>query len=512
MKENLEDLIFKLGINPKYAKKMLDKGLFKEYLKGLKKTYAKVFHTDTSDISDEYIKETNSGVDALLSASDAALESAINSACEKDPKTIEELLKQAVSAGEKYKEESESYKREKDELEEDKERLKKEKKRLEKELEGLKYKKTTTPPSPPPQQEPSSSGTPFTSTIISESSNLGKKILIGGGILIGGIALLSIVESTYNYFAERGRSYQKQTKPPISRTYQSKPSKPADNLRKKGNLGLESDNKAIKDIYNTIPYEYECELGEVDKRIKSFENFIIQFPESRYVPEALINIAYLHVYSVQCDISSAKKLEHLKKAKACYERMFIEYKSETWSKLAKEVYDALSMNEKELSKEDIDFKSYFEVKQLYNKLFEQIPLHTKTISKPVKEQIPSYSSSYETKQPHQPQNWPAFSGKLDFAHQESLPLEDRVLFDIFVKGNSSNFTSSSLDSNLMQCVKNALNPNRNFKAVFDINDNGDVVLSFAINFKKTLQVVYNKHVVLSIKVLPNFWNLEVQRS
>jgi len=111
-----------------------------------------------------------------------------------------------------------------------------------------------------------------------------------------------------------------------------------------------------------------------------------------------------------------------------------------------------------------------------------------TPSKPAYRKIPGYPSLYKSTRTrresagkqtvkHKPQNWHAFSGKLDFNYEGSLPLEDRILFDIFVKGNSSNFTSSSLDEKLLQCVKAGMNSGRNFnsKDAFDVNENGGIV-------------------------------------
>jgi len=189
---------------------------------------------------------------------------------------------------------------------------------------------------------------------------------------------------------------QKTNNPPINRIDRSETSKqPRETSKqptistKKEKVRSESDKNAIKNIYDTIPYEYEGDFDEVYKQIREFENFITKFPKSQYIPEALMNLAYLHIYAVQCDISRENKEIQIEKAKTCYVKMFAEYRNETWSKSAKELFDVLSINKINLTKNEIDYKSFAEIMNLHDNLFEQIPLHSKNYIKPKKKQMKS---------------------------------------------------------------------------------------------------------------------------
>lgn len=139
------------------------------------------------------------------------------------------------------------------------------------------------------------------------------------------------------------------------------------------NSNAPEDRKAIAEIYLKKPYEYECGMETVDKQITMYEEFIRQFPESMYVPEALMNVAWLELYSLQCPIPNNEKITRLETAKFSYKRIFTEHGNQDWGITAREIYEVLLRDEKKMKG-----IGYSKLNEMHDKLVKQIPLSAKT--------------------------------------------------------------------------------------------------------------------------------------
>ena len=79
-----------------------------------------------------------------------------------------------------------------------------------------------------------------------------------------------------------------------------------------------NDRGAFLFIYLQTPYEYECQVEEVDKMILKYNKFINGYPKSIYVPNALKSIAGLHRYTLQCRQPESMKQERIEKINKIY--------------------------------------------------------------------------------------------------------------------------------------------------------------------------------------------------
>lgn len=149
------------------------------------------------------------------------------------------------------------------------------------------------------------------------------------------------------------------------------------------NSDTANDRKAIAEVYLTRPYEYECHMPTVNSQVNSFNGFIRQYPNSIYVPEALLNVAKLEIYSLQCPITPNEKLMRIDMLKKCYLKIFAEYKKYEWSKHAKDIHDFVLSNERQLAQNKINDHAYKEIEKKTAELFEKIPLCTKPFAKDV---------------------------------------------------------------------------------------------------------------------------------
>lgn len=85
-----------------------------------------------------------------------------------------------------------------------------------------------------------------------------------------------------------------------------------------------NDRGAALFVYLQTPYEYECFIPAVDNMISKYTLFINQYPNSKYVPYALKNIAYLHRYTLQCRQDDVKKNERIAKLNKIYAVLLVE--------------------------------------------------------------------------------------------------------------------------------------------------------------------------------------------
>ena len=79
-----------------------------------------------------------------------------------------------------------------------------------------------------------------------------------------------------------------------------------------------SDRGAYLFVYLQTPYEYECQVEEVDKMIMKYNKFINEYPKSIYVPNALESIAGLHRYTLQCRQPESMKQQRIEKINKIY--------------------------------------------------------------------------------------------------------------------------------------------------------------------------------------------------
>jgi len=147
------------------------------------------------------------------------------------------------------------------------------------------------------------------------------------------------------------------------------------------NSAASDDRKAIANIYLQDPYEYECDMETVDKQINGYQGFIKRFPDSMFVPEALVNVAYLELYSLQCEISNKEKILRLEKAISCYKEIFTKHSDQSWGKTAKEICDVLSTETRNME------RLVTKTGEMHNKIVKQMPLCTNPV--PLSSQTPA---------------------------------------------------------------------------------------------------------------------------
>lgn len=183
---------------------------------------------------------------------------------------------------------------------------------------------------------------------------------------IWGIILAILVVGSIFLALQRERQSQSQSEPSGEGLQMQERNEP---FLAVTNSNTTDDKKSLLEVHLQRPYEYECSMPEVDRQIGRYEEFVKQFPESIFVPEALANIVSLELYLLQCDISNQEKMSRLEKVKTYYLRIFSEHKEQIWGRTAKEIYEVLLRNEK-----NIDDRGYSEIRKIHDKLISQIPL------------------------------------------------------------------------------------------------------------------------------------------
>lgn len=139
-------------------------------------------------------------------------------------------------------------------------------------------------------------------------------------------------------------------------------------------IELYGDRGAIMSIYLSRPYEYEGNTKMVDEDIAKYRNFIKQYPQSKYIIEALQNIVGLHLYTFQVRLSVNEKYSRFQEIKEIYKTIFKEVIKPELSHQVDMICDEIMSNYEKriLLSRDIDdfsiesFKSSFFNKLLNN--------------------------------------------------------------------------------------------------------------------------------------------------
>lgn len=79
-----------------------------------------------------------------------------------------------------------------------------------------------------------------------------------------------------------------------------------------------NDKGTILAAHLSMQYEYEGNIELVDDDIKKYKDFLDKYPNSIYAPEAILTIAWLNLYSLQCWQSEEQKLKRIEYIKNCY--------------------------------------------------------------------------------------------------------------------------------------------------------------------------------------------------
>uniref|UniRef100_UPI004055D3D3 toll/interleukin-1 receptor domain-containing protein n=1 Tax=Candidatus Electronema sp. TaxID=2698783 RepID=UPI004055D3D3 len=138
-----------------------------------------------------------------------------------------------------------------------------------------------------------------------------------------------------------------------------------------------NDRKAIADIYLNKPYEYVCEVELVYEQIGRYESFIKKYQKSKFIPEALLKIADLDMYLLQCYEKDSEKRHLFEKIKNIYKKIAIEYSDNSYSTTADNIYNILSSYEKR--EKEIDFSKInyeYKLEENHELLLKKIPLCT----------------------------------------------------------------------------------------------------------------------------------------
>ena len=205
------------------------------------------------------------------------------------------------------------------------------------------------------------------------------------------------------------------------------------------------DRKAIANLYLQRPYEYEGDMEEVDKQIDGYQGFIKQFPDSAFVPEALTNVAWLELYSLQFRIPD--RTSRLEKAMSCYKEIFTQHGDTAWGKTAKEIYDVLSTDARKW--EGI---GYSKISDMHNRLAKEIPLCTNPAPSAEQKHIPDNAA---VTVPAQAPSSVADSGKMVDA--PAIRVGDSYTFETENTSNSKlNYVATreitAIDSNRLTVV------------------------------------------------------------
>ena len=99
------------------------------------------------------------------------------------------------------------------------------------------------------------------------------------------------------------------------------------------------DKGAITLVDISQPYEFECSLGAVDKMIKKYEGFVLNYPNSNYKLYALSKMAWLYRYTLQCPISAEEKYKSIVRIKDIYKKFLEEIFKADNHYIAKKIFD-----------------------------------------------------------------------------------------------------------------------------------------------------------------------------
>ncbi|MCW5205551.1 toll/interleukin-1 receptor domain-containing protein [Desulfobulbus sp. F5] len=154
----------------------------------------------------------------------------------------------------------------------------------------------------------------------------------------------------------------------------AKPYRAVINNKKSGD-----DQKYIANIYLQSPYEYECEISSVNEQIGRYELFIKKFPKSKFIPEALAQIAWFNMYLFDCYEKDSDKRHLFEKVKSIYKKISTEYSSRSYAVIAGNIFNILSDYEKkEKNIELFKINHEYKVDENHEFLLKNIPLCTNT--------------------------------------------------------------------------------------------------------------------------------------
>jgi hypothetical protein len=123
------------------------------------------------------------------------------------------------------------------------------------------------------------------------------------------------------------------------------------------------DKGAILSVHLSRPYEFEGNIQAVDEMIGKYEKFIKDYPDSEFVPEAVVNIVGLNLYASRTD-----------KVIMLLNKLYANTKISDNAKTAvNELIKYISEYQNEIIGKKIDYKIYDEVIRRQNVLFALVP-------------------------------------------------------------------------------------------------------------------------------------------
>ncbi len=127
------------------------------------------------------------------------------------------------------------------------------------------------------------------------------------------------------------------------------------------------DRGAILSIHLSRPYEFEGDIDEVDKLIEKYQTFTKRFPESRYVPESLMNIALLDIYALQF-VDKAEKTDRVIRILKNLDAVSVEFTNRRDQNLLKETRGLFARRNADFSPEIC-----FSVSEHLSELLKRLP-------------------------------------------------------------------------------------------------------------------------------------------
>jgi len=131
------------------------------------------------------------------------------------------------------------------------------------------------------------------------------------------------------------------------------------------------DKGAILSVHLSRPYEFEGDVQAVDELIGKYEKFIQDYTGSEFIPEALVNIIGLHLYTLQTQVN---KRERMDKILNLLNKLSVEAKNSNKYKTAlHELMNYVTEHQNELCAEKADYKIYSEAFRLQQALSDLVP-------------------------------------------------------------------------------------------------------------------------------------------
>lgn len=139
-------------------------------------------------------------------------------------------------------------------------------------------------------------------------------------------------------------------------------------------MGPLDDQGEMISLHLSDPYEYEGNIEGIDREILKYSAFLQQHPNSAYAPEAMLEIASLHLYVLQFPVTPELKLMRIKEMKNIYKRLFIElFKPEIIDKVNNQFDAVITEYEKSVfSSGKLDFDAYRKYYSFWSKLIRNV--------------------------------------------------------------------------------------------------------------------------------------------